>query len=928
MRYVVKEREFFEMSNKKFVKKLLPIIMAPSLVFGVALQAGNNMPAYAAEGTWIYVDGANGNDSNDGSSADKAVKSWDVAKDKLGCSEGGIYVVGTVQAEGTIYTKQPDKQSVKRTSDIVMFEVPGGATATFANIDVDGEDKHFESEVVKPNTGTSGQYTRVNYLTGAVFHNIGYNPGPQAAPDVNAKGGKVTSLEQYLTILVDGAEFKDNQGLGAFIANTPSPTVTDGKANVNAYVKSVTFTGNSGYFYFNESATTNNKLYVYNALVRNNDASLIGERYTTYALRTGVIYVCDLGIMGLRSQNGLAAFDNSSYDLMWLDDFTPESRIRYGNYSGPGDYTKMAGGGSYELPGYMPGGGAPNYKVTDAYNAEYYWGVTSNPSQEDKDKAVAAATSVFENNTNAVIDANGMIYFGTGFDDNTPDTPTVTIDQTCEDETETTTSSSEEESSSSEEESSSSEEESSSSEEESSSSKKEGSLATTVSVDGNSSTESKSVEVEAGTYSVDDTITYTDLTGGATYIIKGQLVCVDDETVIRTKDEEFVADDSGYGTWTVTFENVNLEAGKKYVVYEAAVNKDDANDKAEHKDKTAKAQTVVVKKESETTTSEEETTASEEGTTTSKEETTTSKEETTTSKEETTTSKEETTTSKEETTTSKEETTTSKEEATTSKEETTTSKEETTTSKEETTTSKEETTTSKKGELATIVKADGKTASADAELRLTFDETKAVQTINDTITYTNLVKGVTYTVTGTIVEIDENGKIINPEVATNTIECVADDVNGEWEMNFENVTIQPLKKYVVFESAYAAGGEDENATQENPITHKDVNDKAQTIITEGENEKILDDVEEGSTSATVIASADSNENNGGSDNNSGNNNGNNGGSNSNGSSSKGTSGPNTGDSANTALYVTAAVAAAGIAVTSIALGTKKRSKRR
>ena len=171
-------------------------------------------------------------------------------------------------------------------------------------------------------------------------------------------------------------------------------------------------------------------------------------------------------------------------------------------------------------------------------------------------------------------------------------------------------------------------------------------------------------------------------------------------------------------------------------------------------------------------------------------------------------------------------------------------------------------------------------------------------------------------------EIDENGKIINPEVATNTIECVADDVNGEWEMNFENVTIQPLKKYVVFESAYAAGGEDENATQENPITHKDVNDKAQTIITEGENEKILDDVEEESTSATVIASADSNENNGGSDNN----NGNNGGSNSNGSSSKGTSGPNTGDSVNTALYVTAAVAAAGIAATSIALGKKKRSK--
>ena len=69
------------------------------------------------------------------------------------------------------------------------------------------------------------------------------------------------------------------------------------------------------------------------------------------------------------------------------------------------------------------------------------------------------------------------------------------------------------------------------------------------------------------------------------------------------------------------------------------------------------------------------------------------------------------------------------------------------------------------------------------------------------------------------------------------------DERIETKKRRENVTIQPLKKYVVFESAYAAGGEDENATQENPITHKDVNDKAQTIVTEGENEKILDDVE-------------------------------------------------------------------------------------
>ena len=886
------------MSNKKFVKKLLPIIMAPSLVCGVALQAGNNMPAYAAEGTWIYVDGANGNDNNDGKSAGSAVKSWEKARNLLGCDEGGIYVTGTVDASGDIYTKNPEKQTVKRTSDIVMFNV--SSEATFISIDVDGgsDSGNFNEPAIKPEANA-----KLNFLKGAKFHNVGYvedsskndeKEGYGMGQPDNLYGSAVCLLTQGVTILVDGAEFTNNDGKGIFFA--PLSGFNLGPEGVSLTMKSGKVTGNKGYFYHNECTVGKNDVYIYNALIANNDASKTSERYSglSYRNRTGVIYVCDSGTIKIRSLDGAAIFDNDAHDILYLRN-DGQDNITFENNS------IMLGGGN---PNWEHGTQDDSYEhPTEGHKEQHYDVYNSNPSDGAKSDAEDVATSIFTGNQSTLIDSNGTVHFGKG-SETVPETPTVQIDQTCEDVTTTATTTTP--------------------------APKTGSLATTVSVDGKSSSASKSVEVEAGTYSVDDTITYTDLTGGATYIIKGQLVCVDDETVISTKDEEFVADDSGSGTWTVTFENVNLEAGKKYVVYESAVNKDDANDKAEHKDKTAKAQTVVVKKESETTTSKEETTTSKEETTTSKEETTTSKEETTTSKEETTTSKEETTTPKEETTTSKEGTTTSKEETTTSKEDTTTTKEETTKSVEETTTSEEETTTttSKKGELATTVKAGGKTASADAELSLTFDETKAVQTITDTITYTNLVKGVTYTVTGTIVEIDENGKIINPEVATNTIECVADDVNGEWEMNFENVTIQPLKKYVVFESAYAAGGEDENATQENPITHKDVNDKAQTIITEGENEKILDDVEEGSTSATVIASADSNENNGGSDNNSGNNNGNNGGSNSNGSSSKGTSGPNTGDSANTALYVTAAVAAAGIAVTSIALGTKKRSKRR
>ena len=381
-----------------------------------------------------------------------------------------------------------------------------------------------------------------------------------------------------------------------------------------------------------------------------------------------------------------------------------------------------------------------------------------------------------------------------------------------------------------------------------------GSLKTTVSIDGNSSSASKSVEVEAGTYNVDDTITYTDLTGGATYIVKGQLVCVDDETVIGTTEHNYPADDSGSGTWTVTFKNAKLEAGKKYVVYESAVNRDNAKDKAEHKDKSDKAQTVIVKEETQTTTSEEETTTSEEETTTSEEETTT--------------------------------------------------------------------TTTNKGELATTVDAAGKKGSAEKGAQITFDETKSITSIDDTIKYTNLVAGATYTVTGTLVEVNEYGKIVNPSVATNTLELVADAADGEWTMTFDvsNVDLNTYSKYVVFESAYTAGGEDENATQDNPITHENVKDMAQSIYTENEEGKIRPDIEEGepteskeTTNSEETIPDDKQKGNADGGNNSG---------------KKGSNGPNTGDSSNTALYITAAVAAAGIAVTAIALGTKKRSRRR
>ena len=456
------------------------------------------------------------------------------------------------------------------------------------------------------------------------------------------------------------------------------------------------------------------------------------------------------------------------------------------------------------------------------------------------------------------------------------DSPKVEFNNTYTGETQPSSSSETQPSSSSETQPSSSSET-----QPSSSTRRNGSLKTTVSVNGNKSTASKSVEVEAGKYDVVDTIDYTDLTPNATYEVKGQLVCVDDEQVVGKASEERTASDSGSGSWEITFKNVTLEEGKKYVVYEYAVNPNgEGLDRAIHEDKTDKAQTVVVKKEVPTTSTDDQPTTS----------------------------------------TDDQPTTSTDDQPTTSTDDQPT----TSTDDQPTTSTDEQPTTEKtKGELATTVKVGDQpqhTGTADMGAELTFDETKALTVIEDTISYTNLVAGATYTVTGRVVEVNEYGKVINENVATNTLELVAEAADGEWTMTFDvsNVTLNSYSKYVVFESAYTKNGEDENATEDNPITHENVKDMAQSIYTENEQGQIRPDVEEGEEPPVEkddelekIDEQGKRKSN----------------STSQGSGKKGTGGPSTGDSSNAALYATAAAAAAGIAITAIALGKKKGAKK-
>ena len=138
----------------------------------------------------------------------------------------------------------------------------------------------------------------------------------------------------------------------------------------------------------------------------------------------------------------------------------------------------------------------------------------------------------------------------------------------------------------------------------------------------------------------------------------------------------------------------------------------------------------------------------------------------------------------------------------------------------------------KKGELSTTVEVNGSKGSetAEAEVKVPAGEKSIAVDVKDTIDYKNLVKGNTYKVQGTLMEVAEDGT--TTEVAkSDAEEKVAEEENGTWEIVFKNVTLEVGKKYVVFESATPIkDAENNEITDGKVIEHNDPKDKAQTVV--------------------------------------------------------------------------------------------------
>ena len=136
------------------------------------------------------------------------------------------------------------------------------------------------------------------------------------------------------------------------------------------------------------------------------------------------------------------------------------------------------------------------------------------------------------------------------------------------------------------------------------------SLKTTVSVDGNSASESAPLSLVADgktAKTVVDTVNYAGLVVGQSYTLSGRLMKLGegvDPQQVAEASVKFTPTNPA-GTQTVTFKNVMVEPGVSYVVFETATSDNEIAFKGEdkpskhvvtHEDMGDKAQTVVVSK--------------------------------------------------------------------------------------------------------------------------------------------------------------------------------------------------------------------------------------------------------------------------------------------------------------------------------------------
>jgi hypothetical protein len=227
----------------KFFKLLLPCLLLGAMLCSMLPTA---VFASGTEGSLstVYLDGTNGLDTNDGTSAGTAVQTFDEAKRLLNTTDGTIYISGQVNITGaenwdlTGYTNAMVKRDAGF-SNISLIKVISGGSLTLSNITIDGNKEGIDPEAgTSPLIEVSGGSLTMN--DGAILqNNIGGYCGGVALSSTGSSftmnGGKITDNDAtgnaggvYLaqgSFIMYGGEISNNTaaGNGGGIYTAPGP---------------------------------------------------------------------------------------------------------------------------------------------------------------------------------------------------------------------------------------------------------------------------------------------------------------------------------------------------------------------------------------------------------------------------------------------------------------------------------------------------------------------------------------------------------------------------------------------------------------------------------------------------------------------------------------------------------------------------------
>lgn len=153
----------------------------------------------------LYLNGQGGSDDNDGSSPEKALKSFEAVKNKITETIKNIFVTGTTSVEGEVSLEGTNAKLVRHKDfNGYLLKVEKDKEATLKDIVIDGNsenNKNIEKSLVYVDGGT------LNIQDGAVLRNNEI----KADESLNPTHGGAINARNHATVNMSGGSVEDNQ---------------------------------------------------------------------------------------------------------------------------------------------------------------------------------------------------------------------------------------------------------------------------------------------------------------------------------------------------------------------------------------------------------------------------------------------------------------------------------------------------------------------------------------------------------------------------------------------------------------------------------------------------------------------------------------------------------------------------------------------